>query len=142
MTDFENITNDAAVKEYQSTTGVFGALLREVRELSKKKPDATLSASKVKLINNVLADLLTFLSGEPEGKYLKSLEDDELPQTSDALLMMAQFDAALDAFKARYYQYVRKGHHRGNHHWITEETVERWAAEVAELEAEDGDDEF
>ncbi len=136
MSEFEPATTKAAVATYQSAIGVFTALLREVRELSKKKPDATLSASKVKLINNVLDDLLTFVKGEPEGKYLERLEDDDLPQVSDALMMMAQFNAALDAFNKRYHRYVKVGYER-QHHWITVEQVAEWEAEDESPDDED-----
>ena len=47
MIEFEHVTTDAAIKIYESAKGVFNALLQEVRELSKKKPDATLNKSKV-----------------------------------------------------------------------------------------------
>ncbi|GAB6854178.1 hypothetical protein [Asaia astilbis] len=137
MSDFEHITTDAAVATYNATTDVFNALLHEIRELSKKKPDATMSASKVKLVNKVLDDLLTVLENEPEGKYLQRLESDDLPQVSDALLMMAQFNAALAAFKKRYLQLVRVGY-SSEYHWITAEKLEGWEADDAEVET--GDD--
>lgn len=127
MTEFEYITTDATVDIYEASNGVFTALLAEVKELSKKKPDATLSASKVKIINTVLIDLLTILKSEPEGKYLQTLESDDLPQVSDALMMMAQFNAALTSFRKRYYQYIG-----GSLFWITEELLEAWNAEEGE----------
>jgi hypothetical protein len=133
MSEFEPSTTDAAVATYNSATGVFTALLREVRELSKKKPDATMSPSKVKLINAVLDDLLTIVRDDPEGKYLQRLEDDDLPQVSDALLMMAQFDAALDAFKRRYFRSVKIGYTR-EWHWITAEKLAEWDGDDEEVE--------
>jgi hypothetical protein len=137
MNDFDNVTTAAHVKMHQAATGVFSALLHEVRELSKKKPDATISASKVKLINAVLTDLLTFLESEPEGKYLQALEDKALPQVSDALMMMVQFDAALNAFKKRYLQFVSgSAYSRRDHYWITEEQLVKWDEENAILELE------
>jgi len=136
VNEFDHVTTDEAVAVYSSATGVFNALLNEVRELSKKKPDATMSPSKVKVINKVLDDLLTFLKDDPEGKYLQRLEDDDLPQVSDALLMMAQFDAALDAFRTRYYEFVNIVNHHG-HHWITRENVAMWSAEDGEVETDD-----
>lgn len=127
MNQFEHVTTADSVKTYESAIGVFSALLSEVRELSKKKPDATLSASKVKIINAVLEDLLTFLRAEPEGKYLYILEDDTLPQVSDALMMMVQFKAGLVAFKDRYYQFIEGSTvYTGEHYWITEEQVQEW----------------
>lgn len=136
MNEFEHVTTDASVTTYNSARGVFTALLHEVRELSKKKPDATMSPSKVRLINKVLDDLLTVLKGDAEGKYLQRLEDEDLPQVSDAVLMMAQFDAALDAFKRRYFQSVKIGYER-EHHWITVEKLAEWRAEDDEVETDD-----
>lgn len=66
----------------------------------------TIRTETYRLVNNVLTDLLGFLENEPEGKYLAAIEDETLPQVTDALLMMAQFDAALSAFKARYRRIV------------------------------------
>jgi hypothetical protein len=127
MSDFAHVTTAATVKTYESAIDVFSALLREVRELSKKKPDATLNSSKVKIVNAVLSDLMTFLEIEPEGKYLQILEDDTLPQVSDALLMMAQFEAALNGFKGRYYQRVGEDDYSiGELYWITEEQLSEW----------------
>lgn len=127
MIEFKHVTTIAAVETFKSANNVFSALLREVRELSKKKPDATLSGSKVKIINTVLSDLLTFLSVEPEGKYLETIEDDKLPQVSDALMMMAQFEAALNGFQKRYYQTVGgDAYSIGEYYWITEEQLKEW----------------
>lgn len=127
MTDFEDLTTESSVKTYESAIGVFQALLGEIRELSRKKPDATLSKNKVTLLNNVLKDLLSFLSEEAEGKYLSELVDKELPQASDALLMMVQFEASLSAFKKRYYKYIEYSNHGGGKsYWITEELIAYW----------------
>ncbi|RSY85966.1 hypothetical protein DAH66_09745 [Sphingomonas koreensis] len=127
MSEFEHVTTDAAVAVHEAAADVFDALLHEMRELSRKKPDATMSATKVKLVNSVLGDLLGNLEKEPEGKYLGVLEDESLPQVSDALLMMAQFKAALDAFEARYRRYIS-----GKRYWITKETLAAWDAEDAD----------
>jgi len=118
--DYKHVTTDAVVSTYISASSIFNGLLKEVRELSRKKPEATMSTGKVKLVNRVLADLLGFLKDEPEGKYLEELDDQTLPQMSDALLVMVQFDTALNRFKGRYQTYndmLRE------HQWITAEFV-------------------
>jgi hypothetical protein len=111
--------------------------------LSKKKPEATMSAGKVKIINRVLEDLLVFLKQEPTGKYLELLDDKTLPQMSDAVLAMVQFDTALEAFKGRYYQRVGDEYTGGaRYYWITTEQIACWETEEDEEESdEDGDDE-
>ncbi|MBR1146319.1 hypothetical protein [Bradyrhizobium sp. AUGA SZCCT0431] len=131
---FENITNAAHVDIYAAGNEIFEALLEEVRELSKKKPDATMSSGKVKIVNRVLKDLLTFLKDEPEGKYLEELDDDELPQVSDALLVMVQFNTALKKFFERHHRYVSA---LGYSTWITTELV----AELEETADDSEDDE-
>lgn len=120
---FEFVTTNAAVQIYEATNPIFEGVLREVRELSKKKPEATMSAGKVKLINRVLSDLLQVLKDEPAGKFLEELDEDALPQVSDAVLTMVQFESALHSFKGRYYEYMSNV---GKHHWITKENVESW----------------
>ena len=125
MTQFENVTTNAAVLIYKSSSDIFRSLLHEVKELSKKKPEATMNTGKVKIINRVLEDLLIILRDEPAGKYLEALDDQLLPQMSDAVLVMVQFDTALDDFKKRYHKKV--GGVYGDHHWITKELLEEWA---------------
>jgi hypothetical protein len=102
MTEYEHVTTDAAVRVYESTRPIFQSLLKEIKELSRKKPEATMSAGKVKIINRVLNDLLTILKDEPTGKYLDALDDEALPQMSDAVLTMVQFESALSSFYSRY----------------------------------------
>jgi hypothetical protein len=118
--DPTHVTTEAAVDTYTSASPIFQGLLNEVRELSRKKPDATMSAAKVKLINRVLTDLLGFLKPEPEGKYLEELDSETLPQVSDALLVMVQFDTALEKFRSRYQTYDRMTH---VHSWVTQESL-------------------
>lgn len=97
-------TTELAVDTYLASVSIFAGLISEVRELSKKKPDATLSAGKVRIINRVLDDLQIVLSEEPEKKFLDLLDDEDLPQTSDAVLVMVQYESALTKFPKRYFR--------------------------------------
>jgi hypothetical protein len=134
VTDFKNVTTAEAVATYTATNGIFNGLIREVRELSKKKPDATLNGGKVKIINRVLTDLKDILDKEPEGKFLDLLDDQELPQTSDAVLVMVQYETVLRAFSARYRQDVQWDYSNTKTEWITPEVV----AEYTKLKAQPG----
>lgn len=109
MTNFTRRTTNKAVNIYLSTNDIFDGLIKEVRELSKKKPDATLSKGKVKIINRVLTDLLVVLDNEPERKFLDLLDDEDLPQTSDAVLVMVQYESVLSDFTRRYRKPVKIG---------------------------------
>jgi hypothetical protein len=120
MTEYEHVTTNAAVETYESSSVYLEAFLRRSRSSPKRsrKP----SAGKVKMINRVLEDLLTFLKEEPAGKYLDVLDDETLPQMSDAVLVMVQFGSALASFKERYYK--SRGEFRG-YAWITKEHLRR-----------------
>ena len=128
--EFEHVTTDAVVASYEASVPIFAALLTEVKVLSNKKPEATMSAGKVKIINQVLDDLYVFLKSEPTGKYLSLLDDKALPQMSDAVLVMVQFETAVNAFRERYRKEVDGV---GDDYWITEEQLKAWD------EADEGD---
>jgi hypothetical protein len=100
--DHYNTTKDKA-DAYDAVIGVFTEVFKELKELGKKKPEATLSVGKVKLLNRILADVAAFLEGAPDHKYLDLLDDEALPQYSDAILTLAQHDGALKAFYKRYH---------------------------------------
>lgn len=98
-------TTHKKVQEYEAVIGVFNELFKELKDLGKKKPETTLSASKVKLINRVLSDAKDLLKGAPDHKYLDLLDNDALPQYGDAILILSQFEGALKSFKERHYGY-------------------------------------
>jgi hypothetical protein len=134
--EYEHVTTTAHVETYEASNGIFEVLLREVRELSKKKPEATMNTGKVKIVNRVVKDLLTFLKDEPEGKYLEELDVDALPQVSDALLIMVQFETALEQFVSRYHDYVSA---YGEDAWITTKLVAELEQIPDEEDAEEND---
>src|SRR5437667_3753596 len=88
---------------YDATRPLLDALYAEMQELSKKKPEATLSESKVKLINRLLEDVRKVLKDESEFKYLDMLVNEALPQNSDVVLMLSQYKAAMETFHNNYY---------------------------------------
>ncbi len=90
---------------YDAFFEVFSHLYKELKALGSKKPAETLSASKVKIINRLIQDVLEIMKEEPEYKYLDLLDDDVLPQYSDAILILSQYEGALKGFKERYYGY-------------------------------------
>lgn len=134
---FPHVTTAERVAEYEASYEVFRSLLLEMKELSKKKPDATMNASKVKIVNRVLQNLLMVLEGQPDAKYLEILDGEDLPQVSDAVLVMVQFKSALTSFKERHY--TRASHY--GHQWITEEFIEEMRAYDNEDKGDDDKDE-
>jgi hypothetical protein len=95
-------TSAKMVQRYNETAPQLFALQTELRDLAKKKPEATLSKAKVALINKVLADIKEPFQKESGGKYLELLDDQTLPQYSDAVLIIAQYAAVLTEFNQRH----------------------------------------
>ncbi|MBE7213797.1 hypothetical protein MK852_02750 [Shewanella benthica] len=85
-----------------------------------------MSKGKVKIINRVLEGIKDILEVEPEGKFLDLLDDDELPQTSDAVLVMVQYETALIAFKKKYFQRYKTGPYDSKFSWVTPEFVKSY----------------
>lgn len=138
MINLERVTTEEAVATYLATNNIFLGLLKEIRELSKKKPDAIMSVSKVGIINRVLEDLKQILDKEPEGKFLDILDDDNLPQMSDAVLVMVQYETTLKSFKNKYYQSFKQGFDK-EWAWVTPEFIKTYESDE-EDEYEDEED--
>jgi len=69
-------TTQEKAEAYDAIHPIFEALFREVKDLGKKNLETTLSESKIKLINRVLADAKVMLSDTPNAKYLELLDED------------------------------------------------------------------
>ncbi len=115
--DSEDATTPERVAQYQALMPLLEAMFREFKELAKKKPDGALNTRKVAMVNRLLKDVLAIVEDEPTKPYLDLLDEDDLPQNSDVLLILSQFDAALTAFYKRYYRTDPKTF---NSQWYTE----------------------
>lgn len=103
-----NIPFSRKIELYEALKEIFVSVFSEMQGLAKKKPEATLSKLKVAQLNKILADIKIILDGSPEAKYLDLLDDDSLPQFSDALLILAHYDGALKSFHTKHWKF--RGH--------------------------------
>lgn len=110
----EDHTTEQKGDAYDGVVEPFRHLNKELKALGMKKPAETLSESKVKFINRILKDIQVFMNDEPEGRYLDLLDDEALPQYSDAILILSQYEGALTGFRDRYHGYVASA---GTHTW-------------------------
>lgn len=94
-------TTRAKAEAYDAFYEVFSHLYKELKVLGTKKPSETLSSSKVKIVNRLLTDIQSMMEDEPEFKYLDLLDNEALPQYSDAILILSQYEGALKGFKER-----------------------------------------
>lgn len=116
----ENLPTEAAVAKFDMLSPMLNSALEEMREFSKKKQDGVLNPLKVKVINRLLSQIKEVLSTDPSTQYLDLLDDESLPQNSDAVLILGQFKAAMNQFREKYY-----GFYNGTKRWVTVENPSR-----------------
>ena len=93
------------VKSYEMLFPILQKLLLETKELSKKKPDNPLNIMKVQMINKVLIQIKDLLVNDPSVQFLVLLDNETLPSNSDAVFIIAQYEAALEQYESKHYRY-------------------------------------
>lgn len=94
------------------------SFLNEVRVLSKTKPNEPLNQMKIRMINRILVQLKDVLASDASVEYLDLLDEETLPQNSDAVLILGQYDAAMDQFKEKHTG-DPDGFHSYEKEWLT-----------------------
>ena len=133
----EDAPTEAQVAKYAYLSPMLDSALAEMREFSKKKQDGIVSEVKIKVLNRLLKEIKDVVAKEESAAYLDLLSEDELPQNSDAVLMLGQFRAALDSFHSRRYRTV--GYEWA---WMTKEWLEEHDRMREAGELDEDDDEF
>ena len=109
-------TNSQAEK-YELLYPLLKSILFEIKELSRKKQDEPLNKLKVGKVNKILSQIKTdVLNDDPSQEFLDLLDDETLPTNSDAVLIIAQYEAAMAQFHAKHY-----GYDGNTHRWLTKE---------------------
>ncbi|WP_139134574.1 hypothetical protein [Streptomyces sp. TP-A0874] len=94
---------EAQAETYDRLVPMLTAAHREMSELSRKKQDGIVNALKIRNINRLLDELLEVLGDDPSRDFLEKLDEDTLPQNSDVVLLLSQWQAALGQFKKLHY---------------------------------------
>lgn len=106
------------IEEYSLLMPLFSTLLVEIKELSKKKPDDAINTFKAKSINKVLERVKKLLDNEPTNEFLEIIDIDSLPSNSDVVIVMVQFETALNKF---FHKYTKKSRYGSNRIWNNDE---------------------
>lgn len=109
-------TTTDKVQAYNTTVELLKSMYLEFKDLSKKKPDAAVSKSKIKITNRLLTRVRTVLNDEESIEFLDLLDEDDIPQVSDVTLILSQYEAAMDAFRKKYYGFNSS---EREHQWYT-----------------------
>ena len=91
------------IEDYSLLKDMLRAQKQEFDLLSKKKSDGTLNKMKIKMVNRVLEPLNELLKNEPSHKFLDVLNEDEMPTNSDVVLIISQYEEALQNFKNKFF---------------------------------------
>jgi 3-methyladenine DNA glycosylase AlkD len=105
MTKIKGAPTRKQAETLELVSPILTAVVTEMRELSKKKQDGILSVLKVRSINRLLEDVKSTLADDPSTRYLDLLDEDELPQNSDAVLILTQWEAAVKQYKDKHQEY-------------------------------------
>jgi hypothetical protein len=90
---------------YDRLVPMLEAAHREMTELSKKKQDGVVNTLKIKMLNRLLGELSKIIEKDPSHAFVDMLDEETLPQNSDAVLILSQWQAALKQYKDRHYGY-------------------------------------
>ncbi|MEV7227298.1 hypothetical protein AB0M79_09795 [Polymorphospora sp. NPDC051019] len=93
------------VATYDRLVPMLEAAHREMTELSKKKQDGVVNTFKIKTLNRLLGELSKVIEKDPSHAFVDMLDEETLPQNSDAVLILSQWRAALKQYKDRHYRY-------------------------------------
>ena len=92
-------TTQEKVDLWDVTTPLLKAMFQQFMELSKKKPEAALNKSKVAMVNRLLEKCREVLADEMSLQFLDLLDGEQLPQNSDVVLVLSQYDSAMKQFR-------------------------------------------
>lgn len=113
---------DEQAATYDRLVPMLEAAHREMTELSKKKQDGIVNALKIKMLNRLLGELSKVIEKDPSYAFVDLLDEETLPQNSDAVLILSQWQAALKQYKDRHYGFDPTQHES---RWFTGEDPRR-----------------
>ncbi|MGC5322773.1 hypothetical protein ACPXB5_29040 [Micromonospora arida] len=100
---FSPSPTDEQAATYDQLFPMLEAAHREMTELSKKKQDGIVNALKIKVLNRLLGELSKVIEKDPSHAFVDMLDEETLPQNSDAVLILSQWQAALKQYKDRHH---------------------------------------
>jgi len=125
ISENQNLPSNADINKYEMLEKLLASIYEEMKEFSKKKPDEPLNKFKVKNVNRVLEQIKEIMKNEPTNEFLDLLDEDSLPSNSDSILVIGQFNAAMEQFRSKYYRKYQTG--IGHNIWSTKENPQNFS---------------
>jgi hypothetical protein len=98
------------VEEFERLEQQLHSMLTEISELSKKKANDGVNKFKLKLINVILAELNEIIGTDKPFEDFEKFDENDLPTNSDVVVMLSQYAAAVNRFRAQNTQYTNTHH--------------------------------
>lgn len=114
------LPSQAEVSRYEMLEKLLSSIYIEMKEFSKKKPEELLNKFKVTNVNRVLIQIKDIMKNEPTNEFLDLLDEEALPSNSDSILIIGQFQAAMNQFRSKYYRNYSSVY--GDKVWSTKES--------------------
>jgi ribosome-binding ATPase YchF (GTP1/OBG family) len=109
------------IEDYHLLKDMLIAQKHEFDILSSKKSDGQLNKMKIKMVNRVLEPLNELFKNETSHKFLDVLKEDEMPTNSDVVLIISQYEKALNNFKDKYWARDASAYGGPTYRWNTKE---------------------
>jgi len=113
-----SLPSEAQAKRFDLLSPMLESLYTEIKDLSKKDARTVVNELKIKMINRILVEIKNTLGADPSVEFLDILSEQSLPLTSDAVLILSQFKAAMAQFKEKHFVYDQE---EVEHRWLTQE---------------------
>ena len=111
------------IEDYELLKDMLHSQKKEFDLLSKKKADGQLNPIKIKMVNRVLEPLKELFKQEQSNVFLDTLNEDDVPTYSDVVLIISQYETAINEFMNRYYlrDEYQSSEYSIKKRWMTEE---------------------
>jgi len=104
--------DEKQIQAFQKAEGQLHVFLREVGELSKKKPNDPLNKFKLHYINAILKTLNELLSAGKPFPDFEIFDPEQLPSNSDVRFLLAQYATSVFRFREEH-----SAKDSGGFHW-------------------------
>jgi len=112
------------IENYFLLSDMLEAQRKEFNPLSRKKSNEQLNPIKIKMVNRILEPLNKLFKNEASHKFLDILNEDDMPTNSDVVLVISQYETAINEFRKKYYfkdEYLLNEDAYPTWRWITKE---------------------
>ena len=124
MTEKDNwLPSEKNIEDYELLKDMLHSQRKEFDLLSKKKADGQLNETKIKMVNRVLEPLKELFVKEKSHSFLDTVDEDAIPTYSDVVLIISQFETAIQEFENNYYlkDVYLSSDYSTKRRWMTEE---------------------